>query len=427
MRISTERVRGGTDTGGKGGFAVKRLRKIDLSVQILAGLVLGIAAGLAMQGVPQAAQTVFQPVGTLFLNVVKLLIVPLVFSSITVGVCGLGDAKSVGRVGGKTIVFYLVTTAAAVAVGLLAANLFPVGAGMGLTAPPQEEAPQGEALDAVSALLNMVPENPVAALAEGNMLQIIVSALILGGGILIAGEKGRALFQVMESLADVMYAVTGAVMKLAPAAVFALIAPVVAEHGAAVLLDLLGVTALVYGACLTHAAVIYSTAVWALGRISPLKFFRECAGAALFAFSSSSSAATLPFAMEAAQRLGASHPVRSFVLPLGATINMDGTAIYQGVCALFIANAYGISLTAAQQLTIVLTCTLASIGTAGVPGAGTVMLSMVLSSVGLPVEGVSLVWGIDRVLDMARTTLNVTGDIACSVVVSRTEPEHRRK
>lgn len=379
-------------------------------------------AGLVLQRAPEFAQTFFQPIGTLFLNVVRLLIVPLVFSSITVGVCGLGDAKSVGRVGGKTIAFYLVTTAVAVIVGLIAANLFPVGIGMDLVAPAVEEQETAD-LNLTDTLLNLVPTNPVAALAEGNMLQIIVTALILGGGILITGEKGRTLFEVMESLADIMYAITGAVMKFAPIAVFALIAPVVAQYGPKVLLDLFGVIALVYGACLVHAVVVYSASVAAFGKISPLRFFCECAPAALFAFSSASSAATLPFALDAAKRLGASHPVRSFVLPLGATINMDGTAIYQGVCALFIANAYAIPLTFSQQLTIVLTCTLASIGTAGVPGAGTIMLSMVLSSVGLPVEGVSLVWGIDRVLDMARTTLNVTGDIACSVVVSRTEPK----
>ena len=402
---------------------MKHLHRLSLSVWILIGLGLGILAGLSLQAVPWVAETFLQPVGTLFLQAVKLLIVPLVFSSITVGVCGLGDAKSVGRVGGKTIAFYLLTTALAVAVGLAAANLFPVGTGMALPAPARFSE-EGETLDVISTLLALVPSNPVAALAEGNMLQIIVTALILGGGILIAGERARPLFAVMESLADVMYALTGAVMKFAPIAVFALIAPVVAQYGPAVLVDLFGVIALVYAACLVHALVVYSTAVWTLGRTSPLRFFKECAPAALFAFSSSSSAATLPFAMDAAERLGASHPVRSFVLPLGATINMDGTAIYQGVCALFIAHAYGIPLDLSQQLTIVLTCTLASIGTAGVPGAGTIMLSLVLSSVGLPVEGVSLVWGIDRVLDMARTTLNVTGDIACSVVVSRTEPDH---
>lgn len=406
---------------------LKLPRRVNLSIWILIGLTLGILAGLLLQNVPETAESFLQPIGTLFLNVVKLLIVPLVFSSITVGVCGLGDAKSVGRVGGKTIVFYLLTTALAVTVGLAAANLFPIGRGMELPEPPVQDIQEETTPDVVSTLLNMIPTNPIAALAEGNMLQIIVTALILGGGILIAGERGNSLFRVMESLADVMYAITGVVMKFASVAVFALIAPVVARYGPAVLIDLFGVISLVYAACLVHAGVVYSAAVGVLGKMNPLHFFKECASAALFAFSSSSSAATLPFAMEAAARLGASHPVRSFVLPLGATINMDGTAIYQGVCALFIANVYGIDLTLAQQLTIVLTCTLASIGTAGVPGAGTIMLSMVLSSVGLPAEGVSLVWGVDRVLDMARTTLNVTGDIACSVVVSRTEPKQRAK
>ena len=397
-------------------------RRINLSAAILIGLGLGILAGLALQRVPWVASTFLQPLGNLFLNVVKMLIVPLVFSSIAVGACGLGDAKSVGRVGGKTIAFYLFTTALAVTVGLVAGNLFSIGRGLGLTAPESSEPAQD--LDLADTLLNIAPTNPVAALAEGNMLQVIFFALVLGGGILAAGERGRPLFRGLEALADVMYEITGKVMYFSPVAVFALIAPVIAQHGLSVLADLLGVVALVYGACLVHALVVYSAAVAGLGRMSPLCFLKEAAPAILFAFSSASSAATLPFSLAAAERLGASHPVRSFVLPLGATINMDGTAIYQGVCALFIANAYGIPLDLSQQLTIVLTCTLASIGTAGVPGAGTIMLSMVLTSVGLPVEGVSLVWGVDRILDMARTTLNITGDIACSVVVSRTEPGH---
>ena len=397
-------------------------RRINLSAAILIGLGLGILAGLALQRVPWVASTFLQPLGNLFLNMVKMLIVPLVFSSITVGACGLGDARSVGRVGGKTIAFYLFTTALAVTVGLVAGNLFSIGRGLGLTAPESSEPAQD--LDLADTLLNIVPTNPVAALAEGNMLQVIFFALVLGGGILAAGERGRPLFRGLEALADVMYEITGKVMYFSPVAVFALIAPVIAQHGLSVLADLLGVVALVYGACLVHALVVYSAAVAGLGRMSPLRFLKEAAPAILFAFSSASSAATLPFSLAAAERLGASHPVRSFVLPLGATINMDGTAIYQGVCALFIANAYGIPLDLSQQLTIVLTCTLASIGTAGVPGAGTIMLSMVLTSVGLPVEGVSLVWGVDRILDMARTTLNITGDIACSVVVSRTEPGH---
>ena len=211
-------------------------------------------------------------------------------------------------------------------------------------------------------------------------------------------------------------------MVLAPVAVFALIAPVVAAEGPRVLSSLLGVAVLVYGACLVQLLLVYGGAVGALARRSPQRFFREALPAVVFAFSSASSAGALPFSLEAAERLGVPAGVRSFVLPLGATLNMDGTAIYQGVCALFIANAYGIPLALPQQLTIILTCTLASVGTAGVPGAGAVMLGMVLQSVGLPVEGVALVLGIDRVLDMARTAVNVAGDLACAVVVSAAEP-----
>ena len=389
--------------------------KPPLSVQILIGLLLGVLAGLALQAAPDVARTYIKPFGVLFLNLIKMVVVPLVFASITVGTCGLGDAKKVGRIGGKTILFYLCTTALAVTLGLLAANLFPVGRGLGHVAQESAGA-AGTTVSVADTLLNIVPTNPVAALAEGNMLQIIFFALCLGGAILLIGEKGLPLLAVCDSLAEAMYALTGFIMKLAPVAVFALIAPVVAELGPRVLLAFLGVILVVYGACLLHMLVGYSIAV-----VNPLTFFRTALPALVFAFSSASSAGTLPFSMEAARRLGVPAPVRSFVLPLGATINMDGTAIYQGVCALFVANAYGIALDLGQQVTIVLTCTLASVGTAGVPGAGVVMLTMVLQSVGLPVEGVALVAGIDRVLDMARTTVNITGDIACSAVVAATE------
>ena len=372
--------------------------KPPLSVQILIGLLLGVLAGLALQAAPDVARTYIKPFGVLFLNLIKMVVVPLVFASITVGTCGLGDAKKVGRIGGKTILFYLCTTALAVTLGLLAANLFPVGRGLGQVAQESAGA-AGTTVSVADTLLNIVPTNPVAALAEGNMLQIIFFALCLGGAILLIGEKGLPLLAVCDSLAEAMYALTGFIMKLAPVAVFALIAPVVAELGPRVLLAFLG----------------------GIARVNPLTFFRTALPALVFAFSSASSAGTLPFSMEAARRLGVPAPVRSFVLPLGATINMDGTAIYQGVCALFVANAYGIPLDLGQQVTIVLTCTLASVGTAGVPGAGVVMLTMVLQSVGLPVEGVALVAGIDRVLDMARTTVNITGDIACSAVVAATE------
>ena len=395
-------------------------KRWGLSARIFLGLALGVAAGLAFQGAPGPLEAILRPVGTLFLNLLKMLVVPLVFSSIAVGACGLGNAGQVGRIGVKAVAFYLVTTALAVTLGLFAANLFPVGRGLGYQAEGTPSAP-AESPGLLDTLLDIVPTNPVAALAEGNMLQIILFAVLLGGALLLIGEKGRPLRRGLESLAEAMYALTGAVMKLAPIAVFALIAPIVASYGREVLPSLLGLATLVYSACAVHMLVVYSAAVAGLGRLSPLRFFREALPALLFAFSSASSSATLPFSMEAAERLGASAPVRSFVLPLGATINMDGTAIYHRICALFIANAYGIPLSLGQQAVVVLTCTLASIGTAGVPGAGVVMLTMVLESVGLPIEGAALVAGIDRVLDMARTSVNVAGDLACAAVVAASE------
>ena len=395
-------------------------KKLNLSIQILIGLAIGIVVGLILPG--DFASTWIKPFGTLFLNLIKMVVVPLVFTSIVVGTCGLNDARALGRLGSKTVVFYLFTTALAVTIGLVAANLFPVGRNLAFE---MEAVTEAETTSVVDTLLNIVPTNPIKALAEGNMLQVIFFAIALGIGILLCGEKGAPLQRGIGSLAEAMYALTGAIMKLAPIAVFALVCPVVAVNGPKSLLPMLGVILTVYGACIFHAVLVYSAAVGGIAHISPVRFFKEAAPAMIFAFSSASSAATIPFSMEASERLGVPQSVRSFVLPLGATINMDGTAIYQGVCALFIANAYGVNLTLQQQLVIILTCTLASIGTAGVPGAGAVMLTMVLSSVGLPAEGqaMGLVLGIDRILDMARTCVNITGDIACSVVVAASEKQ----
>lgn len=393
-------------------------KKLNLSIKILIGLALGILVGLF---IPQDfANTFIKPFGTLFLNLIKMVVVPLVFSSIVVGTCGLNDAKALGRLGGKTILFYLCTTALAVTIGLLAANIFPVGRGLAFE---MEAVGEVQGTNIAQTFLNIVPTNPIKAMAEGEMLQIIFFAIALGISVLLCGEKGKPLYQCIDALAEAMYALTSGIMRLAPFAVFALVIPVVATNGPEILLPMLGVILTVYAACLFHMAAVYSATVGGIARINPIRFFKEAAPAMIFAFSSASSAAAIPFSMEASARLGVPSSVRSFILPLGATINMDGTAIYQGVCALFVANAYGVTLTLGQQLTIILTCTLASIGTAGVPGAGAVMLTMVLSSVGLPAEGLAMgmVLGIDRILDMARTTVNITGDIACTVVVAASE------
>jgi Na+/H+-dicarboxylate symporter len=257
------------------------------------------------------------------------------------------------------------------------------------------------------------------------MLQIIVFALLLGVAVtMLPNEKGKPFVNFFESLAEVMYKITAIVMEMAPYGVFALISPVVAQNGPAVLIPFAKVIFAVYIGCILHAGIVYSTAVSVIGKMNPVKFFKGIAPAAITAFSTSSSSASLPVTLKnTTENLGVSEKVASFVLPLGATINMDGTALYQGVCALFIAQVYGIDLTMAQMGTIVLTATLASIGTAGVPGAGLIMLSLVLQAVGLPLEGVALIAGIDRILDMMRTCINVVGDASAAVVVAATENE----
>jgi len=396
---------------------------MQLSTKILIGLAAGILAGILLQGSPDVANVWIKPFGTLFLNLIKMIIVPLVLASLVVGTCGLGDVKKLGRIGGKTMAYYLLTTAFAVILGLILANIFSVGAGYVLPADVKAAEPS-KIPSFVDTLLNIIPTNPIKAAADGNMLQIIAFALILGSGIVVLGDKGKPVFDFFDSLAEISYKITGGIMTLAPYAVFALITPVVASNGPKVLLPLLSVIIIVYVGCALHAALVYSSTLMVFAKFSPMKFFKGIFPAQAIAFTTCSSSATLPVNMQCTEEnLGVPKSISSFVLPLGATINMDGTALYQGICALFIANVYGLELTMAQQFTIVLTATLASIGTAGVPGAGLIMLTMVLQTVGLPLEGLALVAGIDRILDMARTTVNITGDSACAVIIAASENE----
>jgi Na+/H+-dicarboxylate symporter len=395
-------------------------KRLNLSVQILIGLVLGIVVGLCLQGVPDIANNFIKPFGTLFLNLVKMCIVPLVFASLVMGACGLGDIKKLGRVGGKILLYFLCTTAFAVTLGLIVGTLLGVGKGFSM---PNEIDPAAatEAPSVVQTLIDIIPTNPFDALVKGNMLQVIAFALFVGIAIAALGAKAEAFKEGMAGFAEVMYFIIGSIMKLAPYAVFALMTPVAATNGPSVLLPLLGLVIAVYLTCVLHAAIVYGSLVRLVGKTNPVTFFRETASAMAFAFTTASSASTLPFSMESARKLGVPSAIRSFVLPLGATINMDGTAAFQGICVLFIARVYGIDLSFSQLLMTVLTATLASIGTAGVPGAGTVMLGMVLQSIGLPIEGIAIIMGVERILDMARTTVNITGDIAGSVVVAQTE------
>lgn len=398
------------------------MKKVKLTTKILIALVAGIIVGLLSTSNPYIVNTFIKPFGTLFLNLIKMIIVPLVFSSLIVGAASVGDIRTLGRIGGKTIVYYLVTTAFAVTIGLILGNLIVPGAG--LTIPFGAETTANEAPALIDTLLNIIPKNPLKGLVEGSMLQIIAFALFLGiSASTLPDDKGKPFISFFESLAEIMYKITAGVMKLAPIGVFGLIAPVVAANGPDVLLPLLKVIAAVYIGCILHAVIVYSAAVKLFTKISPIKFFKSIMPAAVTAFSTTSSSGTLPVTIKSVKELGVSDKIASFVLPLGATINMDGTALYQGVCALFVAQAFGIDLTIAQMGTIILTATLGSIGTAGVPGGGLIMLSMVLASVGLPLEGLALIAGIDRILDMARTSINVVGDASCATIVAATENE----
>ncbi|WP_422448683.1 dicarboxylate/amino acid:cation symporter [Thermoanaerobacterium sp. DL9XJH110] len=394
----------------------------NVTTRIFIGLALGVVVGLFFTSAPEAANTYIKPLGTLFLNLIKMIIVPLVLSSLVVGAASTGDVKKLGRIGAKTLTYYLTTTAFAVTLGLILGNILNPGLGMKL--PPDAKVDVSQAPSIIDTLLNIVPTNPVKAMVEANMLQIIVFAIFLGIAITFIGDKGKPVLTFFDSLAEISYKIVGIIMAYAPVGVFGLIVPVVAASGPSVLLPLLKVIIAVYLGCALHAILVYSSLVYAFARMSPLRFFKGASPAMLVAFTTSSSSGTLPVTMESVEKnLGVSKSISSFVLPLGATINMDGTALYQGVCALFVAQVFGIQLTLAQQMVIILTATLASIGTAGVPGAGLIMLTMVLQSVGLPLEGIALIAGIDRILDMARTCINVTGDMAGSVIVAATERE----
>lgn len=404
----------------------KSKKKISLTLQITIGLVLGIIVGLLLQNNANIATDYIKPIGTIYLNLIKMIVVPVVLLSIIQGIISLKDIRKVGAIGVRTIVYYLCTTAVAVTIGLIFANIMKVGAGYVL-GEGELSYTASAAPSFIDTIVNIFPSNAVTPLANATMLQVIVIALFFGFGIILAGDKGAIAGNVVESFAEVSFKIMEMIIRISPIGVFALICPVVASNGPAVLLPLLKVILVAYVGYIVHAVIVYSSTVKVFSGLSPIKFFKGMVRPMMFAFSSASSVGVLPFNLEATQKLGARKEVASFVLPLGATINMDGTAIYQGVCAIFIAQIFGIELELTQQITIILTATLASIGTAGVPGSGMIMLAMVLQSVGLPVEGIALVAGIDRILDMGRTVVNITGDAACSICVDAMDKKREAK
>ncbi|OXS75170.1 dicarboxylate/amino acid:cation symporter [Domibacillus enclensis] len=402
------------------------MKKMSLTTKIIAALILGAVVGLILNLVaPNVFDVlntyVFVPVGQIFLSLISMLVVPLVFFSIVLGTAGLGDPKKLGRIGVKTVGYFLITTCIAIIIGLsLAAIVQPGAAGEFDTAGAEftaEEAPPVS-----ETLMNIIPKNPINAMAEGNMLQLIVFAVFIGLALTALGDKTKGIFSLVEQGNEIMMYLVGIVMKFAPYGTFGLIATAIGTQGWDAILAMGSYMLVVLAALFIHGVVTYGGTVAFLAKKSPIWFFKKFAPAMGVAFSTSSSNATLPVSMEVAQdELKVPEPISSFVQPLGATINMDGTAIMQGVATMFIAQAYGLDLTMGELATVVLTAVLASIGTAGVPGVGLIMLAMVLGSVGLPVEGIGLIIGIDRLLDMTRTAVNITGDAACALFVGESE------
>lgn len=397
---------------------MERAYTMKLWVKILIALGLGVATGLIFG---ERAE-ILKPIGSIFLSLINMIIVLLVLSSMAVGITSIHDPKKLGRVGIKTLALYLLTTAVAILIGLLISNLFQTGAGLNLVSTREIVAQKPPEL--MQIVLSVIPDNPVRSLVEGNVLQIIVFAIFLGIAINFAGEKGKPLLEVLESLADVMYRLTSIVMEFSPFGVFAIMASVSGTFGLKVLIPLLKFLMTYYAACLIHVVVVFIGLLWFYAKLNPWPFFRGMSDAMMVAFSTSSSSAALPVSMHCVQEnLGVSKNISSFVLPLGSTVNMNGAAIFQGMAAVFISQAYGINLDWKSLLTIVVTATLSAVGAAGIPGSGFIMLSVVFSSVGLPIEGLALLAGIDRIREMVSTVLNVTGDAVCAICVAKQEGE----
>jgi Na+/H+-dicarboxylate symporter len=414
-----------------------KLLRLPLYTKILIGLLSGIIFGiLANQlGFSDFVVNYIKPIGSVFIRLISMIVVPLVFASLLVGTASLNDIRKMGRIGAKTVAFYLCTTAIAITIGLLMANTFRPGTGLSQQAQKKliqsgtqavgtqiETAPEKPTVTDI--LLNIIPTNPLKAFVEGKMLQIIFLALMTGICLsLIGSKRSQPVIDFFEGVNNVIIQMVHLIMKIAPYGVFALISAVIADLGLGMLFILLKYAIVVIVGLFLHIVVIYSLAVKLLGKQKIGTFFRGIRPAQLIAFSTGSSSATLPVTMECTEKnLGVSKEICSFALPLGATINMDGTALYQGVSAVFIAQVYGMGLTMGDQLAVVLTATLASIGTAGTPAAGVITLAIVLRSIGVPLEGIAIILGVERLLDMCRTVVNVTGDAACAVVVASTEP-----
>ena len=406
---------------------MQQKRKLNLPAWIIIGMLAGIAVGLIFLKIGGTFTTDYlKPFGTIYINLLKFMVVPVVLFSIMCGVISLNDLKKVGSVGIKTFIYYICTTALAVVIGLVVVNcfkgFFPV-LDSSVTSGLKYEAT--EAPKIMDVIVNIFPDNLLKPMVDTNMLPVIVIAIFFGAGVLAAGEKGKMIANIVDSMNEVVMKVLMMIIKLTPIGVFCLMADVVAVNGAKVVGSLALVVGVAYTGYILHLVIVYSLSAKFLAGMSPIKFFKGMAAAMLTAFTTTSSNATLPVNIECCNDMGAEPEISSFVLPLGA--NMDGTAIYQAVATVFIACCYGVDLTIGQMAMVVVTATLASIGTAGVSGAGMIMLSMVLLQVGLPVEGIAIIAGVDKLFDMGRTTLNITGDATCVMWLSKVERRNKEK
>lgn len=391
---------------------------MKLWMKILIAMGVGVLVGVVVG----PSTEVLKPVGDIFLNLINMIIVLLVLSSMTVGITSIHDPKKLGRVGMKTLVMYLGMTVVAICMGLTFAKFFAPGAGLGLQMEGTLNLVEAPAISEI--LMAIVPTNPVASLVSGNVLQVIVFSVFLGISIILAGEKGKPLLELMESLADVMYKLTGIVMEFAPYGVFAIMAWVGGSFGVEVLLRLAKFLVVYYLALAVFILVVFCGILYFVAKLHPMPFFKGMRDAALVAFSTTSSSAALPVSMHCIQEnLGVSKNLSSFILPLGSTVNMGGAAIFQAMSAIFISQAYGIELGMYSLITIVVTAVLSAVGAAGIPGTGFIMLSAVLSSVGLPLEGLAILASIDRVREMGSAAVNSLGDAVVAVAIAKQEGE----
>lgn len=419
--------RGKREKTSQGKEVFGKRKKPGLTAKIFVGLIGGLVLGIVFNlWIPNGyirdtllIDGIFYVIGSGFIRLMKMLVVPLVFCSLVCGSSAIGDTKALGKVGGKTILFYLVTTALAVTVAIGIAAVIRPGVGLNMSDVAQEEVAAGENTSVWDTILNIIPENPIASLADGTMLQIILFALLVGVLLAKMGERGELVSNFLGQCNDLMMEMTNLVMRLAPAGVFCMITRTFANLGFEAFVPLLKYMGSVTAGLLIQCLVVYMLLLLVFARLNPVQFLKKFFPVMAFAFSTSTSNATIPLNIDTLEeKVGVSRRISSFTIPLGATINMDGTSIMQGVAVVFAAQAYGIQLGVGGYLTVIATATLASIGTAGIPSVGLVTLSMVFSAVGLPSEAIMLIMGVDRILDMLRTAVNITGDAVCTTIVA---------